>query len=142
MTLTHLLTPFACAALLVACTQTDLTAPSSVQRGKTIFLKECAQCHGRSGDGAGAASLGLGGPPPDLTGLTARNDGAFPRAFVQRFVLGSLEKEDPDAAMPEFGTVGLQHVYPDGGSGVQITSADVTALLDYLETLQQLRPAL
>ena len=131
------------AALLAACAGGDITPPSNVQRGKTIYLSECAQCHGRSGDGGGAASLGLGAPPPDLSGLTARNDGAFPRAFIQRFVLGELEKEDPEAPMPEFATVGLRHVYPDSGrasgtgSGTQVSAADMTALLDYLETLQR-----
>jgi mono/diheme cytochrome c family protein len=134
-----ILTPLLGAALLAACTGGNLTMPNSVQRGKTIFMNECSQCHGRNGDGGGAASLGLGGPPPDLTGLTARNDGAFPRAFIQRFVLGTLEKENPDAAMPEFGTVGLEHFYPDSGRGAgpQVTAADMTALLDYLETIQR-----
>jgi len=135
----RILTPLLGAALLVACTGGNLTTPNSVQRGKTIFVNECAQCHGRSGDGGGAASLGLGGPPPDLTTLTVRNDGAFPRAFIQRFVLGSIETENPDAAMPEFGTVGLQHVYTDAGtgSGPRITNADMDGLLDYLETIQR-----
>ena len=43
------------------------------------------------------------------------------------------EKEDPDAAMPTFGTVGLEHAQSKG----EVTASDMVALLDYLETLQK-----
>ena len=126
-----------CAALLLGCNGGIPDARADVESGRAIYAKECAQCHGINGDGAGAASLGLGVVPPDLVGLTGRNDGVFPREFVRRFVLGLLEKEDPDAAMPKFGTVGLQHVYPDGGAGAEVLHTDIASLLDYLETIQQ-----
>lgn len=140
-----LLIPLACITVLGACSDGLVPAPSSdaaltlasVTRGQTIFAQECAACHGTNGDGAGTASLGLGMAPPDLTGLTARNDGAFPRAFVQRFVLGTIEKEDPDAAMPEFGTVGLEHAALKGAKAGEVSDQDMIALLDYLETLQK-----
>ncbi len=136
--------PLACIATLGACSTGSMPAQSSgpalnlasVERGETIFAKECSACHGPAGDGAGAASLGLGMTPPDITGLTTRNDGAFPRAFVQRFVLGQIEKEDPDAAMPEFGTVGLEHAAKKGTPAGEISAEDMIALLDYLETIQ------
>jgi hypothetical protein len=48
-------------------------------------------------------------------------------------VLGQVEKEDPEAAMPDFGTVGLEHAKSAG----EVTASDMVALLDYLETLQQ-----
>ncbi|WP_298857438.1 cytochrome c [uncultured Sulfitobacter sp.] len=137
MTLLKPLVPLACMAILGACATALTPDKSSVTRGKTIFAKECSACHGANGDGAGSASLGLGMTPPDLTGLTARNDGAFPRAFVQRFVLGQIEKEDPDAAMPEFGTVGLQHAAKDGAPAGEVTAEDMIALLDYIETIQK-----
>lgn len=121
-------------AMLGACANLVPPPSESVQRGKTIYAKECAQCHGASGDGAGPASLGLGIQPPDLTGLTARNDGAFPRAFVQRFVLGKIEKEDPDAAMPDFADVGFEHATV---GSTDISDADMIALLDYIEAIQK-----
>lgn len=142
---TKRLIPLICIASLSACSAGWMpTKPASsalnlasVERGQTIFAKECSVCHGAAGDGAGTASLGLGMTPPDLTGLTTRNDGAFPRAFVQRFVLGKIEKEDPDAAMPEFGTVGLEHAALKGTPAGEVTSQDMIALLDYLETIQK-----
>ncbi|MEQ6203610.1 cytochrome c [Sulfitobacter sp. HNIBRBA2951] len=126
----------ACALALAGCAQTAAFDTASVTRGKAIYAAECAQCHGATGMGGGDASLGLGAPPPTLAGLTARNDGVFPRAFVQRFVLGKVEKEDVDAAMPDFGTVGLAHMQK-AGDVAQVSSEDMTALLDYLETLQK-----
>lgn len=126
-----------CASLLSACTQGATGAGDAARKGQVIYAKECAACHGSAGQGAGDASLGLGGPAPDLTGLNARNDGYFPREFVRRFVLGLLETDDPAAAMPDFATVGLQHVYPNGGADGEVLEADIENLLDYLETIQQ-----
>lgn len=125
------------AIVLSACSQADTEQRNTVKRGKVIYAKECSQCHGGSGEGAGEASLGLGVPPPDLTALLDRNDGAFPREFVRRFVMGLLEKDDPDAAMPEFKTVGLRHVYPNGGADGEVLEGDFEDLLDYLENIQK-----
>ncbi|MCX7566304.1 cytochrome c [Sulfitobacter sp. F26169L] len=137
MTIIKPLAPFFGIALLGACVAGLMPQNASVQRGKVIYAKECSHCHSPTGDGAGAASLGLGVAPPDVTGLTARNDGVFPREFVHRFVLGTLEKEDPDAAMPEFGKVGLQHASADGTPAGEVSTADMIALLDYVETIQK-----
>jgi mono/diheme cytochrome c family protein len=125
------------AIVLSACSQATTEHRNAVKRGKVIYSKECSQCHGGSGEGAGKASLGLGVPPPDLTALMGRNDGEFPREFVRRFVMGLLEKDDPDAAMPEFKTVGLRHVYPNGGADGEVLERDFEDLLDYLEEIQK-----
>ncbi|UWR21818.1 cytochrome c [Sulfitobacter sp. S190] len=127
-----------CAVVLClsACAATSNRPEDASKRGRLIYAKECAQCHGLAGEGGGPASLGLGGPAPDLVGLSQRNDGFFPREFVSRFVMGSLEKDDPDAAMPEFAKQGLRHVYPDGGADGEVLEADFEALLDYLASIQ------
>ena len=126
---------------LVACsgafTDAETGAETGAKRGQVIYAKECAQCHGAAGAGAGPASLGMGVPAPDLTGLSQRNDGYFPREFVRRFVMGLLEKDDPDAAMPDFASVGLRHVYPEGGADGEVLEADFEDLLDYLASIQR-----
>ena len=127
----------ACAALLSACTQSSNADGDTNKRGQLVYAKECSQCHGSSGEGGGPTSLGLGVVPPDLIGLSQRNDGAFPREFVRRFVMGLLEKDDPDSAMPEFASVGLQHVYPNGGADGEVLEADFEDMLDYLESIQK-----
>lgn len=132
-----LLTAGLCAAALSACTQASMTSNQAIKRGGIIYAKECSQCHGTTATGAGAESLGLGVAAPDLTGLSARNDGAFPREFVRRFVMGLIETDDPDAPMPEFSKVGLRHVYPNGGADGEVLEADFSDLLDYLESIQK-----
>ncbi|MEP1768394.1 MAG: c-type cytochrome [Sulfitobacter sp.] len=125
------------AALVTACTSSAAINHRAIKHGQGIYLKECAQCHGITGEGGGAASLGLGDAPPNLTMLSAGNGGVFPHEFVRRYVLGLIEKTDPDAAMPEFAKTGLSHVYPNGGSDGESLEVDFTDLLDYLETLQK-----
>lgn len=125
------------AIALTACSQIGLKSQDGAKRGQVIYAKECSQCHGTKGEGGGPASLGLGVVPPALVGLSAQNDGPFPREFVRRFVMGVLEKDDPSAAMPEFASVGLQHVYPDGGADGEVLEADFEDLLDYLEAIQE-----
>lgn len=126
-----------CAALASACSQISMDQRAALKHGKGIYLKECSQCHGTNGAGGGAASLGLGSTPPDLTGLSAGNDGIFPREFVRRFVLGLVEKTNPDAGMPDFSKVGLVHVYPKGGADGEVLETDFADLIDYLESLQK-----
>lgn len=125
------------ATCLAACQIASPAAGDAEKRGMTIYAKECAQCHGPAGAGAGSASLGLGVPAPDLAGLRQRNDGVFPREFVRRFVMGLVEREDPDAAMPDFASVGLQHVYPEGGADGEVLESDFEDLLDYLASIQR-----
>ncbi len=123
--------------LLSACTEVSIEDSDGLRKGQLIYAKECSACHGARGEGAGSASLGLGVVPPDLTGLTQRNDGYFPREFVSRFVTGRLEKDDPASPMPDFSTVGLRHVYPNGGADGEVLETDFANLLDYLEAIQK-----
>lgn len=124
-------------ALLSACTEGSIAERDNVREGQRVYAKECAACHGARGEGAGPASLGLDVVPPDLTGLKQRNDGYFPREFVRRFVMGRLEKDDPTSPMPDFSSVGLRHVYPDGGADGEVLETDFANLLDYLEAIQE-----
>lgn len=122
---------------LAGCTEIGLGTDRGNARGKLIFSKECASCHGKDGSGAGPESLGIGVIPPDLTQLSARNDGAFPREFVRRFVMGLLEDDMVDKTMPRFSKVGLRHVYPSGGADGEILEADFADLVDYLSQIQE-----
>jgi mono/diheme cytochrome c family protein len=44
-------------------------AQASIQRGKEIYEKKCALCHGDKGDGKGPASAGLNPKPTSFKGL-------------------------------------------------------------------------
>ena len=56
--------------------------------GRDLFEFYCAPCHGRNGKGGGPAAPALRTQPPDLTTITARNGGAFPKARIESFVTG------------------------------------------------------
>ncbi|MGB5864590.1 MAG: cytochrome c [Sulfitobacter sp.] len=137
MTIRPVIASALCAVVLAACNFAPLGQSAEVKRGQLIYAKECSQCHGPTAEGGGPASLGLAIAPPDLTVLTERNDGIFPREFVRRFVMGLLEKDDPSGAMPEFAKVGLRHVYPNGGADGEVLEADFEDMLDYLESIQK-----
>jgi mono/diheme cytochrome c family protein len=49
------------------------SSPDSVQRGKTLFGYNCAQCHGITGVGNGAVGAFFTPKPFDLTGSTVQN---------------------------------------------------------------------
>jgi len=57
--------------------------------GQDSFMFYCAPCHGRSGKGDGPVGAALKTTPRDLTTLSTRNGGTFPRATVTSFVAGS-----------------------------------------------------
>ncbi len=50
--------------------------------GRDTFDHYCAACHGRGGRGDGSVAASLKSRPPDLTTLTRRNSGVFPRDRV------------------------------------------------------------
>ncbi|MBD3665427.1 c-type cytochrome [Sulfitobacter aestuariivivens] len=130
------------AALLTACTldtnlPQDTFANEAVERGQIVYAKECSQCHGAAGEGAGPASLGLGVVPPELVGLSAGNAGIFPRTYVRQYVLGLTEENDLAGPMPDFARVGLHHVHPKGGADGEVLETDFESLLDYLEAIQE-----
>jgi mono/diheme cytochrome c family protein len=124
--------------LVSACAELPTGHQQTLKRGAFVYSKECAQCHGVDARGGGPESLGIGVIPPDLTILSLANGGAFPREFVRRFVMGLLENDALDPTMPEFATVGLAHVYPDGGAYGEILAGDFGDLLAYLESIQGL----
>lgn len=50
--------------------------------GQQLYVSACASCHGVDGKGNGPVTAALKQPPPDLTRLSERNGGVFPRQFV------------------------------------------------------------
>lgn len=123
---------------LGACAAHDAEPDLSAERGQMLFAQKCAACHGTDGSGAGAESLGLGGPPPDLTTLTAQNRGVFPQDFVMSVIDGFNRRDHPSSAMPEFGNEDLGPIVQveDGGASTPIPS-DLVALAAYIESIQR-----
>lgn len=58
-----------------------LASASARDRGRTLFLMNCALCHGERGDGIGARREGLVGQPRDFTNPTWRASTSPRRVF-------------------------------------------------------------
>ena len=108
--------------------------------GEADFRMYCADCHGDGGKGDGPKSFGLSIPPPDLTELTARYNGTFPRDYLMRVIDG----RDPlkghlDREMPVWGKW-FKMEAEDGLGGAEGDEGSVDRrinnLIDFLETLQ------
>ena len=104
--------------------------------GKSVYDRQCMQCHGTEGVGAGPASLGLGVAPPGLRNLSRQNNGVFPRQDLVRIIAGYAGRDDPDAAMPEFGKHGLAYGVAEPEDDAPTTlPRKLAALLEYLESM-------
>ncbi len=55
--------------------------PPSLRDGQELYVSACAPCHGVDGSGDGPVAAALKQPPRDLTRLSERNGGVFPRQF-------------------------------------------------------------
>lgn len=128
---------FISALLLSGCAFENAATRTDALRGKALYDERCVQCHGRNGEGAGAASLGLGLPPPSLRQLAQNNGGVFPTEFVMATIDGLSRHNEIAAAMPEFGAGDLGPIIQveDAGLSAPIP-ADLIALASYLETIQ------
>jgi mono/diheme cytochrome c family protein len=92
------LTPLLIAGLLLSAVLTTVIAdelddsaappPASAEEA---FGRYCAPCHGVDGRGGGPQAAGLGKAVPDLTTLTVRSGGTFPRERLARLIDGRDE---------------------------------------------------
>ncbi len=88
--------PIVVAILIITAAASSGQTPAELARalaqdsiaGRDSFERYCASCHGVDGRGQGPAAEALRSTPPDLTTLTRRNAGTFPRAELQSYVEG------------------------------------------------------
>ena len=75
------------------------------EAGQSLFTTYCVQCHGFDAKGTGPMASALSIAPPDLTGLSARNGGAFPIEAVATQIDGRMPLLAHGGEMPLFGPV-------------------------------------
>jgi len=100
--------------------------------GRDSFDRYCANCHGVSGRGDGPVASSLKTFPSDLTSLTSRHGGDFPRRQVRDYVEGtgrSLATHGP-TQMPFWGSI---FRWLDTEPRTQVRIANLVA---YVESLQ------
>jgi len=101
------------------------SAADQIDMGKQEFAVSCAVCHGSGGKGDGRYEPVLQGPNlPDLTTISKRNGGVFPRKWVYEII-------DGRASVATHGTPREMPVW-----GNRFEPARILALVDYLDRLQ------
>ena len=121
--------------LIAACAVTEMP---DAPEGAILFADNCAACHGTSAMGDGPLANELTQKPADLTRISARNGGVFPRAQVLSVIDGYSKGSHPGRVMPEFGLLLEGDIVPVEVDGVLTpTPRPLAALLAYLEDIQQ-----
>ena len=106
--------------------------------GAALFAENCAMCHGPAGLGNGFLAQGLDRRPADLTRITRRAGGMFPRSAVLSQIDG-YTKGPRQVDMPEFGLLLRGPTVPVDVGGAQPSPVPrpLAALLAYLESIQR-----
>lgn len=123
------------AVLILVGGRTVSEAQESAQ-GENLYHQYCASCHGEKGLGNGPVAVYLKVQPADLTRITTRREGEFPREQLKRIIAGEeLPSGHGTRAMPVWGER-LQDDVIGGASRPAIARGRIAFLIDYLETLQ------
>jgi mono/diheme cytochrome c family protein len=106
----------------------------SSMAGGDLFRFYCASCHGADGRGHGPVAASLRTAPSDLTALSRRHGGSFPRHDAERYLAG--DEVPPVAAhgakeMPVWGPI-FRALDPDE----RTRNVRVANIIDYLESMQ------
>jgi mono/diheme cytochrome c family protein len=127
----------------VFCASSASAAPSG-DAGRREFLNKCAACHGSGGRGDGPVAESLRVPPSDLTTLSKRNGGVFPRDRVYATIDGrDMVRAHGTREMPVWGNV----LAAEGSGGTRSSSdapvdmatevrSRIRLLVGYLERIQ------
>lgn len=110
----------------------SLANPSLV--GADTYAFYCAPCHGKDGKGRGPVADALKTLPSDLTRLSARNGGTFPKDRVRAFVTTG------ERAIPAHGSTEMPVWGPTFSAldpNDKVVSVRIFNVVAYLESIQK-----
>lgn len=111
--------------------------PEGAEGGKVIYQTLCASCHGMNAQGGGPVAESLRTPPPDLTRIAERNDGAFSGDDVASRIDGRQEvAAHGTSEMPVWGD-GLAWQVSDAAVREERIARSVDLLVQYLKSIQR-----
>jgi mono/diheme cytochrome c family protein len=106
------------------------TSPAS---GEEMYRSYCASCHGTDGKGGGPAAEALKVHPVDLTALTSKNGGVFPRDRVRETIRGDVGfSAHGRKDMPVWGSIFLT-MSRSGIGEVEQRLNNLTSFVEYLQ---------
>lgn len=125
-------------ALAVCLAGTAAQAEDFVE-GKRLYDEFCVACHGVMGKGGGELTDLLTVDVPDLSDLSARNDGAFPMLEVVHIIDGRTGIRAHGGPMPVYGSMfsNQSALAGTGYGGVIETRGRILSLAMYLESIQE-----
>ncbi len=117
-----------------------VTVYAADQTGRTLYLRYCAACHGRSGQGDGFVAPALGQQPTNLTQIAAANGGQFPLPAVVEAIDGTRTvRAHGLSEMPVWGEVfRTDHSSPEQQLAMH---AKVVSIASYVRSLQTAPPS-
>lgn len=117
----------------------NLEASAQEAVGKNEYMVACAVCHGESAKGDGQFARVMSIDVPDLTSLSAQNDGVFPFLKVFMTVDGRTQIQGHGAPMPVWGERFSAAVGDDFGphGSELVVRGRILSLVNYLETVQE-----
>ncbi|MBI4920523.1 MAG: c-type cytochrome [Devosia nanyangense] len=134
----HAVYALAATVFFAGLTSTGMAQDNTV--GAEAFRTSCAVCHGLGGAGDGELAAVLTVKPPNLTLLSANNNGVFPYLDVFHTVDGRTSlRAHGTSAMPIWGDYFERMAGEVAGPfGTELlVRAQIVALVDYVQTLQK-----
>ena len=118
-----------------ACAQVEDSAVA--QAGRDSFMRYCASCHGTDARGGGPVAPALKTPPPDLTEISERRDGAFPLLELADLIDGrTIPAAHGGREMPVWGR-SFRKKFGEDGYAEEMIRGEIRVLLTYLEHIQR-----
>lgn len=112
--------------------ESPATRRAPTETGKELYMGYCAVCHGVEGYGNGPLAEAMILAPSNLTTVSARHNGVFPRDKVADVVrTGGAVLGHGSTAMPAWGLYFAVKRQPE------VARARINALVDYIESIQE-----
>jgi len=110
----------------------------AAQRGHNLYEQFCMDCHGMKGQGDGVLAEDLKVAPADLTTIALRRKGVFPEPEIREIIDGRRKvRAHGPLNMPLWGHQFGISVASPGGPNEAETRDKITALVDYLKSIQK-----
>ncbi len=120
------------AILLVAICSASASA-DDVAKGRALYVRYCASCHGLNGEGNGPLAGSLTTPPSNLRQLSLRLGNPLPQDRIARFIDGRADvKAHGTREMPVWG----ERFYAEPNGSEAATRERIRELVAYLQSIQ------